>query len=505
MSFVKDIKRGASTYVYKITSYWDSDKQQSRNKREYLGIRDKKTKKIISPTPHYTPKTIQSFGLSYLILNIFKELKLKDLIQKHFPKNYNEIINFSAYKTAYCESDYLYPRWKEENYLEITDTLCSQRISDLYQDLGTNEKQVDEFIKSWVQNNTSSKDAIMFDITSISSYTENNDLFELGYNRDLESLKQVNLGVVYNSTTQIPLAYKTYQGSLNDVNTLENIAVMFSEYKIKVKTFCFDRGFFSDSNIIKLSENKVNYVISAAFKSNQIKDLARKLVSSLDNVIKINSNILSYHYELIKIGKYDVHAHVYLDEEKQIAESNILKSRIYDIDKSLKTIKTKQEAKDIIGKYKRFYKIDDKSKKLAITKLTDVIQEELGLKGKFILLTYNKKTAIQALLTYRNRDCVEKMFNSFKNDLNLKRLKVHSSVATKGKLFISFIALIITSHIKYVISQNTELSKLTLKEVFFELNKIKNVTFSNDKKHFLELTKKQNLILKAFKIKKLPA
>ncbi len=64
----------------------------------------------------------------------------------------------------------------------------------------------------------------MFDISSIFSYSKNNELVDRSYNRDKKNLGQTNLGIISRrekNSIQLPLAYRIYPGSISDVVTLK--------------------------------------------------------------------------------------------------------------------------------------------------------------------------------------------------------------------------------------------------------------------------------------------
>ncbi len=46
---------------------------------------------------------------------------------------------------------------------------------------------------------------------------------------------------------------------------------------------------------------------------------------------------------------------------------------------------------------------------------------------------------------YRDKDVVEKSFDDLKNQLDMKRLRVHSSATVAGRLFVQFIDLLCMS------------------------------------------------------------
>ncbi len=61
---------------------------------------------------------------------------------------------------------------------------------------------------------------------------------------------------------------------------------------------------------------------------------------------------------------------------------------------------------------------------------------------------------MKALGVYRNKDCVEKCFDDLKNDLDMKRLRIHSVAAMEGRIFIQFVALLVTAQLKQVMNEN---------------------------------------------------
>ncbi len=60
--------------------------------------------------------------------------------------------------------------------------------------------------------------------------------------------------------------------------------------------------------------------------------------------------------------------------------------------------------------------------------------------GFYALLANDIKDPVEALIIYRNKDNIEKCFDDLKNQLDMKRLRIHSSPAMDGRLFIQFIA-----------------------------------------------------------------
>ena len=73
-------------------------------------------------------------------------------------------------------------------------------------------------------------------------------------------------------------------------------------------------------------------------------------------------------------------------------------------------------------------------------------------------------------------------------------------MATQGKLFVKFIALILYMKMSKTMKENKLFDILTVKEVLLELRKIKNTFIDKDTTILNEITKKQRLILDCFKL-----
>ncbi|MFN7094256.1 MAG: hypothetical protein ACK4M7_02730, partial [Burkholderiales bacterium] len=121
--------------------------------------------------------------------------------------------------------------------------------------------------------------------------------------------------------------------------------------------------------------------------------------------------------------------------------------------------------------------------------------------GFYAILTNSIKDPSETLYVYRNKDVVEKCFDDLKNQLDMKRLRMHSSHSTEARLFIQFIALIYMSALRQVMTSTDLIKKYTVKELLNEISNITKITYSG--KHgsiITELSKSQREILQALQI-----
>jgi transposase len=134
----------------------------------------------------------------------------------------------------------------------------------------------------------------------------------------------------------------------------------------------------------------------------------------------------------------------------------------------------------------------------SITINSEKIKKENINTGWLIIVTndleLNTKDVIKI---YRRKDIIEKSFCRLKNNLYLKRLRIHSDSRIYGKFLISTIALIINSYIYSTAKDSGLLHKFTIEEMLKELDKIKLLKY-NDKSTISPVSKANRDILKAF-------
>lgn len=117
------------------------------------------------------------------------------------------------------------------------------------------------------------------------------------------------------------------------------------------------------------------------------------------------------------------------------------------------------------------------------------------------LLTNSIKNPIESLQIYRDKDVVEKSFDDLKNQLDMKRLRMHSSSAVDGRFFVQFIALIYMSALRKEMRKTGLIEQYTVRELLQEMETLTKIKYSGKYGHILtETTKQQREILKGMHI-----
>ncbi|MDR0575402.1 MAG: IS1634 family transposase [Tannerella sp.] len=353
---------------------------------------------------------------------------------------------------------------------------------------------------------------IYYDIASFSSYSTKIDFVEWGYNRDKETLPQINLGMVCCRERGLPVFYHVFPGSIVDVSTLKNLLKYLEEYRLKEITLIMDRGFFSTSNVVSLMDSpiRINILQPLSFSLKKAKELISihsKALKSSRTAFKYNEEIMHHLTTPVHIGYHDFTAHIFFNEKMELEDRHRFLSGLLDIESQYKECKfdSKKEAQTFIDsetpeKLRAFFRWEKSSKR--IVKNDFKIKGHLSELGCFIIITNDQNIDKHTVLHYyRDKDKVEKIFDTVKNEMDGDRLRSHSQYGMDGRLFIKFIALIIYMQITKIMRDKKLFEKYSISELVRELAKLK-ITYLNKMDSVKsEISKKQSQILKAFDIK----
>ena len=497
LSFRVERKIKNNIYIYEVTSHWDASSKKVKKKSVYIGKKDNSSGEI-NKVNKILVKSSDDFGNKYFFRNILRHSKLDEILKNNFEDKFDIIIEILLYQLTESKPSYL----MEYSFTEdvLASEFSSQNISRLFSEIGKSESNINKFLKDWIDINKI-QNSLFYDITSISSYSKYIEIVEWGYNRDCEKLPQINFGILYGSTSKLPLLYKIYPGSISDVSTLKNIHEEMKIYGFKKFTFCLDRGFYSASNLLNIYSEDFEIIIPMPFSTNLSIELCNKEINDLENMINFNGNTMFSKCFEIQIEEKKFHANIYLNEAKKLKELDKFSFEISEIENKFSKNNFKNEEdisefkEKICSKYKKYFNISNKDGKYKIEKNTVEMRKLINKMGKVILLTKNPPVSKEyAITSYLYRDEVEKVFDIMKNELHENRLRVSSSDSVNGKLFLNFLSLICMSFITKTMKENKLFSKLTINELISELRKLKIITMYNGVKILCELTKKQKNI-----------
>jgi hypothetical protein len=503
MSYVVEQTVKGHTYLYNVESFWDKDKKQSRQRRTYIGKKEPRSGSLIPPD---NTTDAREFGATFFLQSIVGHLGLTTLLASIFPDTSREILALAFYRLCEHKALYLCEHWLDSVWLPLPLSLPSPRISELLVQTGHTSACRERFFKKWACRRLKSSRFVVFDITSVSSYAQGIDQVEWGYNRDHEALPQINLGVVYGEPSALPLCYRMYPGSIHDVNTLRNAVMELEVLSGGRALFILDKGFYSQANLRRLEG--MDFIIPLPVRTCVYRDLVlevRGQIRSAGYAIRHGEQVYYAMRKKAALGGGGFTAHIYLDQKRQNGEGESFLRGLLEGEALVRsegfTDKSRLEAylADQMPGFMPYFKIRKQGTTYVLHRRVEKIDAALSGMGIFVLITNSQRSSERVLDYYRERDGVEKCFDCLKNNLFLKRLRVHSGDGVEGLLFIEFIALIIRSHIAKVLRETKSLKSLYIPELLSELRKLKQIRIGK-KKVLTEISKRQKDIFTAFGI-----
>lgn len=518
-------KVGKHVYLYESVSYRNSE-GKPRNKRYPVGKIDPVTGKAVykpeylermageeKPVPLVQQSAfsmedirnskIKEHGAFYLIHQVAEQIGLLRSLQKSLPQHWKEVFVLSSYLLTtgdpflYCE------QWVSNTECLPVGSMSSQRISDLLQALSPEQRQ--SFYQTWCQLR-SEQEYLALDITSISSYSQLIDDVEWGYNRNHEPLPQINLCLLMGEKSRLPVYQNIYSGSLKDVSTLDttlsHIKAFVGDNPLRI---VMDKGFFSNRNINDMFDRKhLRWIIAVPFTSN----IARKNVDSERKDIDCINNTCVMGADSVRgvtkkrswNSKHQMFVHVFYNPLKAVKVKEALFAHIAKL-KDFAVQETEKALQD--KECKKYLNIRRSSKTdigYTVTIRKEEFQKRLNYAGWMVLISNDELDAKEALAIYREKDVVEKGFMRLKSSLDLSRIRVHSNERMLNKTFVSFISLILLSHIHRTMLEQGLYEKMTMKQMLLTLAKIR-LQEINDVRILFPLTKEQRKIFKAFDVK----
>lgn len=563
MSFVVlQPARNGQVYVYQATAHWDVKKQCAVQRRIYLGRQDPRTQKIIpgrkrgveaepglslaqlkkavatggdtlrdllhrlrqpattrpkNPRASTSPVVeVAEPGCLHVVRHMASATGLERVLRRvvGHPAAL-QLILLAAYQLTQATPLYLARAWLEK--LLGPSVFARQGFGGeggLLEQLGGDTRLRMIFLRAWAVQRHHPR-ALIYDITSISTYSRLLDLAEYGYNRDEEPLPQVNLAVIHDRQDGLPLFYRVLPGSISDVSTLQLTSELMQQFGFADFHFVIDRGFFSQANLAGMIANGIGFTMAIPFTSNQAKSFLRQRRASIGRVkhafvwhgrpLHHMGGIWTVKQPQGSLAKCA--AHLYFDPQRKAEEEGRFIGRLLLIEERAATtaFAALRDAyrwlNDNAEGLKSYFTVRPVAKEnWVIRRKNHAAARRTNVMGLTLILTTETDLSCEEVLAdYRARDRVEKAFDIFKNENNQSRLHISTREQAEGRLFLAFLALIISSDLDRRMRQANLYKQYTTAEIFAELAKIRALRLANGEVKLLEISKTQRTLLEKLK------
>lgn len=502
-------KISGKTYVYYVTATYRNEKGQPTCNRSSIGRLDEETGKLIPNRNYYeiylkkpmpVAKAVKAHGVADVFEKVTKKLGVTKTVEQYFPENSKGMLTAAQYILSEGNVMYYLDDYTETHKTAENGRMNNEKCSEMFESLREEDMQL--FFRDWMKHKKQ-KEYLAYDVTSISSYSENIRELEWGYNRDKEKLPQINMGMYYGEESGLPLYYRIYPGSISDKTHLKYMIADNEFINGKHTRFVMDRGFYSKENLRYLVNGGYRFVIALPGGMKYCQELVETHGAEIINhsEFRLGSNLpYGKCFESMALG-FRMNIHLYYDPEKALQETSALYELLEAQENDLKNM---EEPPDKELHYDKYFSINrSKDGKLGFIRNFKAIDAALKRCGFFLIAeTDFKKTTAEILDIYRRRDTIEKSFDDLKNELDMKRLRIHTSETAQGKVFVSFLSLIVRSYMLRQLKNHMRKNGLTLKKIFLELDKIKTIQYpgSEEERLLNPLTKQQREIYELLEI-----
>lgn len=507
--FTRIIERNGRKYAYEITPYYDPKTKNTKQKSKYLGIYE--GGKIVRKRSKM-PRAVFDYGEIIPFLAIIEQMHLDEILRSHLPEAYADVILALAINRVVRPVSACNIRmWYEGTYLYNVFgdlSLSSQSLSKFMETLG--ESTIPRDFSQQLIDRVGKGEALLYDITSLSSSSKLMDMLEYGYNRNGDGLPQLNLSMVAHRDLGIPLWFDVYPGSVVDVSTLKNTVRTLVAFGLFRSTLIMDRGFFSKTNLNDLIEENLDFIIPASFSSEEIRSSvskARKSIEKPEYLHVFRGKTLFVKPIKFSVEKGYINGFIYYDIKREQEEKDRLYTQLYDSAERLKRRKLRTWEKpskvfeDITGQFSKYFSWKVVNEHFEVRVKTKAVSQNLNRMG-FTVILYRGTYEWEDVLTWtKERDMIEKMFLNLKSDIGIEPMRAHKTEVVKGWIFVTFISLILRCRLSKMLIE-TELAKdYSIPSLLLALSRVKQVELSDGTMMITEIPKKQRLIFEKLNIK----
>ncbi len=518
--YVKN-KNNNTIYVYESSSYWDKEKQQSRNTRVCIG---KLVDNVFVPNKQYkmqqeleqlrqkrpdvppsTELTRQFYGATYLLEQLGERYGITEDLKLCFPHSYKQMLSL-AFFLILEENNTIsrFPRWACTHALPYQEALPPQSCTDLFRSVTVERKE--QFFSLQVARRNE-QEYLSFDIASVSSFVETFIQIKYRGNNEADPLAKINLTLLYGDASKMPVSYKSSQSYISEVSSLKKILKGLSDTIEGKMKFILDRDFFSDDNVNDLYTNHYKFLmgtrVSLPFIQSHL-DPVRETIKKRSHYhegyqLGCYSVMSVWPHERVKKRNGDVirtdkriYVHLYYSEQLQMDDKIAFDKRLDLLEEELYTNKRVHSHEAL---YEAFFDLRQTSaRKISLTLKQDAIDAEQKNFGYFSLISNDFKDPVEALEVYRSKALIEEAFSNLKERLNMKGTLVSYEQNLEGKLFIQFVAHMFVAAIDKTMKDKDLYRSYSLTDLLDTLDMLKQYQIPGKQPYVDEITEEQRML-----------
>ena len=320
--------------------------------------------------------------------------------------------------------------WQFSHPLPYEHGLSEGIYHELFVRIGRDESLVQNFFASRVRS-LSEKDAIAYDSTTISTWSEGQIEARYGFNKAGDGLRTIKFLSLYSINTRQPIAYTKLPGNLPDVVTVKNAITQMNALGMKTAELVTDNGYHSQQNLSELLQAGFDFLTLAKTSLLWVRDEIDRHMEDFSGITTACPFDTSTHGVTVtlmrdfqKVRKYGgkasgkqagdveifrrrVYLHLFFNPMRQAEDKVAFESELIDIKGLLESGKQEEELSEPAQrKAAKYLRVNHRGGRISVTFDEKSCAEANKYHGLFALVANKEKETFEALAKYRKRNTI---------------------------------------------------------------------------------------------------
>ena len=355
--------------------------------------------------------------------------------------------------------------WQFNHLLPYEDGISEDIYHNLFVQVGRDESLQQKFFQKRCES-LSSEDALAYDSTTISVYSENQIDARYGFNKAHDGHKTIKMLTLYSIESRQPIAFTKQPGNLPDVISVTNAITQLAALGVNTTEIVTDNGYYSEQNLSEMLQAGFDFVTLAKTSLKWIRPEIDKHMEELDDFRTICPFDHATHgvtvilmHDFKKIRKYSNHKsgaekgseevfsrriylHIYFNNFRQNDDKTTLQDDLYELKTLLESGTPIDELSPAAQeKARKFFAVKKWGTKITATANNKAIKDANKYHGYFVLVSNKEKDPFECLRKYRKRETIESFFEAEKQHADGTRSRVWYTDTLRGRMFVQFVSL----------------------------------------------------------------
>ena len=355
--------------------------------------------------------------------------------------------------------------WQYNHPLPYEDGISEDVYHNLFARIGRDETLQQKFFASRLEN-IDEKDALAYDSSTISTYSENQIEARYGFNKAGDGLKTIKFLALYSIDKRQPVAFTKQPGNLPDVITVANAIKQLSALGIKTTEIVTDNGYYSEQNLSSLFQAGFDFITLVKTSLKWVRpeiDRHMEKLRGISSVCPFDTNthgisvMLMHDFE--KVRKYAsrkngrqkgdtetfsrrIYVNIYFNSTRQAEDKAAFEQDLLELKQLIETGTPIEELSDSAqSKVQKYLSVRTYTGRLHVSFDDKACAEAYKYHGYFVLVTNKEKDPFECLRKYRKRETIESFFEAEKQHADGQRIRVWDADTLRGRMFVQFVSL----------------------------------------------------------------